>query len=62
MSGVAYYTPDIQESIRQGVSILAIGSSGSLSSCDEAQLQGQTENELSSTWSVCLAFGWSRLG
>jgi len=37
---------------RQAVLVLAMGSSSSLNSCDEAQLRGWTRNELSSAWSV----------
>jgi len=48
MDGDAYCTPNIWESVYQGVSILAMGSSRSLSSSDEAQLWGWTENDLSS--------------
>ena len=36
-------TLDVQESICQGVSVLMIGSSSGLGSCDEAQLWGWTE-------------------
>jgi len=52
----------IFRSILVGVSVLAMGSSSSLSSCDEAQLWGWTGNELSSAWPACLAFSRSRLG
>ena len=52
MGGVAYCTPNIQEeSIHREVSVLAMGLSSSLSSCDKAQLQGWIGNKLSSTQS-----------
>ena len=62
MGGDSYNTPLIWESVCQEVSVFAMDSPNSLSSCDEAQLWGQTGNELSFVWSVCLAFGRSRLG
>ena len=62
MSGDAYCTPNIRESVCQGVLVLAKGSSRSFSSCDKAQLWGWIGNDLFSTWSARLAFSRSRLG
>ena len=55
-------TLDVQEFICQGVFVLVIGSSSIFGSYDKAQLWGWIRNDLSSAWSVCLAFGWNRLG
>ena len=49
-------TPDFQEFVCRGVSILVMGSSYSIGSCDEAQLLGRTTNELASNWSARLVF------
>ena len=51
-------TPGFQEFICHGVSVLAMGSSCSISSCNEAQLSEKMTNELASGWSVV----WSPIG
>ena len=39
--GNGCYTPDVQESVYQGISLFGMDSSGSLSFHDEAQLSGR---------------------
>ena len=53
--------PDVREFVCQGVSVLAMGSSGGFSSYDLAQLWRWIGNDLSSAWSEHLVFGQSRL-
>ena len=55
-------TPDVQESICQGISALVMGLTRGFSSYDEAQLLGWIWNDLFSTWSSSLlAFDRNRL-
>ena len=62
MGGDICCTPDLWESVCQGVSVLVMGPSRGFSSCDEARLWGWTGNDLFFVWSARLAFGRSRLG
>ena len=55
-------TLDVLESICQGVSVLAMGSSSRFHFCDKTQLSGWTGNALASTSSMRLASGRNRLG
>ena len=53
---------NVQKSVCQGVSVLVMGSSSGLDSCDDAHLSGWTWNVLSSAWSARLTSGRNRLG
>ena len=55
-------TPDVQESICEGVSVLMMGSSSSFGSRDEVMLSGMMGNVLASAWSKHMDSGQNRPG
>ena len=56
------YTPDYREYVCHGVSVLAMGSTYDVGSCDEARLSGRTTDELTYGWSACVVSNRIRVG